>query len=313
VPKEIEPSDELIVHLSHRIPGRVRFKIPSRRHDQVFFDAVARVLSACEGVSSVTANPLTASILVHHTAPLEEIAAYAERVRLLPREATAAWATPAGRPDNTAMGKADEPPPRTPEAARCTTNPGVEVSPGTGPSRVARIALPIGAAFGVFGLMQLARGKIFAPALSLFWYAAQILQLSQHTRRLEEAWQMVSKAAELELAGAGGGIRAERAEDACTLTGGDLGTVRSFYFHGPGRQLNLRARNLASFAELALSIDNATWMHHLRSGDYSQWLYDCIRDDVLAEEVRRIEIRLDADPAESRSQIRAAIARRYAI
>jgi hypothetical protein len=34
---------------------------------------------------------------------------------------------------------------------------------------------------------------------------------------------------------------------------------------------------------------------------------------VLAEEVRRIEIRLDADPAESRSQIRAAIARRYAI
>lgn len=309
MPKEIEPSNELIVHLSHRIPGRVRFKIPSRRNDQLFFDAVARVLSACEGVSSVTANPLTASILVHHTAPLEEIAAYAERVRLLPREATAAWATPAGRPDNTAMGKADKPPPSTPEAARCTTNPGVEVSTGTGPLRVAKVALPIGTAFGVFGLMQLARGKIFAPALSLFWYAAQILQLGQHTRRLEEAWQVVSKAAELvELAGAGG-IRA----GACTLTGGDLGTVRSFYFHGPGSQLNLRARNLTSFAELALSIDDATWMHHLRSGDYSQWLYDCIRDDVLAEEVRRIEIRLDADPAGSRSQIRAAIARRYAI
>jgi hypothetical protein len=52
---------------------------------------------------------------------------------------------------------------------------------------------------------------------------------------------------------------------------GDVSPNRSFYFRGPDGRLNLRAQNLILFLQLAEGIDDATWMYHLRRGDYARW------------------------------------------
>ncbi|WDT82346.1 MAG: hypothetical protein MPW14_11790 [Candidatus Manganitrophus sp.] len=85
---------------------------------------------------------------------------------------------------------------------------------------------------------------------------------------------------------------------------------RSFFFQGPDGKLNLRAQNLTLFMQLADGVDDATWMHHLRRGDYSRWFREMIKDDHLAEEAAQIEAeKLSAQ--ESRARIREKIEARY--
>jgi hydroxymethylpyrimidine pyrophosphatase-like HAD family hydrolase len=92
---------------------------------------------------------------------------------------------------------------------------------------------------------------------------------------------------------------------------GELAEERSFYFRGPDNRLNLRAHNLALFAQLAEGVDAQTWEHHRRAGDYSSWFRAAIKDDELAQEAAGIEADADLDAEQSRSRILAAISRRY--
>src|SRR5439155_593754 len=59
---------------------------------------------------------------------------------------------------------------------------------------------------------------------------------------------------------------------------GELPPDRSFYFRGPQAALNLRAANLKRFCELVEGVDEATWAHHLKRGDYSAWMLNQIKD-----------------------------------
>ncbi|MBA3754493.1 MAG: HAD hydrolase family protein, partial [Nitrospira sp.] len=92
---------------------------------------------------------------------------------------------------------------------------------------------------------------------------------------------------------------------------GELPEDRSFYFRGPDDKLNLRAQNLILFMQMADGVDDATWLHHLRLGDYSRWFQDKIKDEGLAEEARQIERQPNLSPAESRRLIKAAIEQEY--
>ena len=92
---------------------------------------------------------------------------------------------------------------------------------------------------------------------------------------------------------------------------GELGEDKSFYFRGPDGALNLRAQNLALFMQMAEGIDDRTWLHHLRAGDYSRWLRDKISDSELADDVARTEGDEALTPLESRRRIKKAIERRY--
>ena len=94
---------------------------------------------------------------------------------------------------------------------------------------------------------------------------------------------------------------------------GELPPDRSFYFQGPEKKLNLRAQNLMLFLQLADGVDDATWEHHRREGDYSRWLKDSIKDADLAAAVARIEALAKIDPLEGRRQIRVAIERDYTL
>lgn len=92
---------------------------------------------------------------------------------------------------------------------------------------------------------------------------------------------------------------------------GDLGDDKSFYFRGPENRLNLRANNLTLFLQMAEGVDDSTWMHHLRSGDYSRWLGEAINDQALANEVAEIEEDEAIDAMASRARVKQAIERRY--
>ena len=105
--------------------------------------------------------------------------------------------------------------------------------------------------------------------------------------------------------------RAERQRHVRKYAEGELGPDRSFYFRGPGERLNLRAQNLTLFLQMADGVDDETWMHHLRGGDYSRWFRDAIKDPALAGAAAAIERAPGADPAGSRAAIRAAIEQRY--
>jgi hydroxymethylpyrimidine pyrophosphatase-like HAD family hydrolase len=106
--------------------------------------------------------------------------------------------------------------------------------------------------------------------------------------------------------------RVEHRRHVRKYTEGELPPDRSFFFRGPKAALNLRAANLVRFVELADGVDEATWAHHLRGGDFSWWIREMIKDPELADEIRALE-RSGASPAESRRSVLEAIRRRYAV
>ena len=63
--------------------------------------------------------------------------------------------------------------------------------------------------------------------------------------------------------------------------------------------------------ELAEGVDDETWSHHLRQGDYSDWFRSVINDEELAQEVEKIEKMTDASPEKSRALIKSMIEARY--
>jgi hypothetical protein len=94
---------------------------------------------------------------------------------------------------------------------------------------------------------------------------------------------------------------------------GELSEDRSFYFRGPNGKLNLRAQNLTIFMQIGAGVDEATWLHHLRRGDYSRWFRDAIKDEELVQEAAAIEADARAGAIDSRARMRAAIERRYTL
>ena len=93
---------------------------------------------------------------------------------------------------------------------------------------------------------------------------------------------------------------------------GRLGDDKSFFFRGPSGELNLCARNLTSFVDLAAGVDEATWQWHRERGDYSRWVADAIKDPELAADMEEVE-RNGAPPDEARRSQREVIERRYTL
>jgi hypothetical protein len=75
--------------------------------------------------------------------------------------------------------------------------------------------------------------------------------------------------------------------------------------------MKLRAHNLMMFVQIAEGIDDKTWQHHLRNGDYSDWFRRQIRGDALADETAQVEADQALPAEESRKRIIGAVRRRY--
>lgn len=104
--------------------------------------------------------------------------------------------------------------------------------------------------------------------------------------------------------------RSERLRHLRKYAEGDLGP-RSFVFRGERGDGDATARNLVTFTELAGHVEEATWLYHLRRGDYSRWIRESVRDVELADELARIEGDGGLPPGESRRRVVQAIDRRY--
>jgi hypothetical protein len=92
---------------------------------------------------------------------------------------------------------------------------------------------------------------------------------------------------------------------------GELPEDASFYFRGPDDKLKLRAQNLSIFLQLAEGVDDRTWVHHLRKGDYSGWFKRQLKDKKLAKEVAEIEGDKDLSAEESKKLVADAVRKRY--
>lgn len=86
---------------------------------------------------------------------------------------------------------------------------------------------------------------------------------------------------------------------------------KAFFFRGPDDRLNLKAQNLAVFAQIAEGVDDETWLWHLGRGDYERWFRDVIKDDALGEVAERVAN--DPEPETSRREILDAVSERYTI
>jgi HAD superfamily hydrolase (TIGR01484 family) len=106
--------------------------------------------------------------------------------------------------------------------------------------------------------------------------------------------------------------RMERRRHRRKYAEGELPPERSFYFRGPDGKLNLRAQNLIMFRQLADGVDDATWLHHLRNGDYSRWMETAIKDPSLAQTVHNVED-MELSAQESRQRVASAIEERYTL
>ena len=107
--------------------------------------------------------------------------------------------------------------------------------------------------------------------------------------------------------------RSERRRHVRKYSAGELTEEQSFYFKGPDDKLNIRAQNLALFLQVGEGVDEETWLHHLRRGDYSDWFRRIIKDSDLADEVAAIERRRDVGAEEGRALVREAVAKRYTV
>lgn len=155
-------------HLRHFATGRLRVKISEKRHDQAYFARVADAVSAWDSVERVEVNPLTASVLVFFkdlvaltaenalkndlfSVDFDEIETVAEAGFDIARQVF-------GGQTSRAVAAADG-------ALRRLSLGAADLRSG--------VALALLAA----GTYELFRGNIAAPAVTLFWYAGEMLRL----------------------------------------------------------------------------------------------------------------------------------------
>ena len=136
------------------------------------------------------------------------------------------------------------------------------------------------------------QGEELKPGEALFWRKADV-------RTVERLLMAVP--------------RVERQRHRRKYAEGELPPERSFYFRGPDGKLNLRAQNLIMFRQIADGVDDATWLHHLRQGDYSHWMETAIKDASLARIVHEVEGTPNLSAYDSRRRVASAIEERYTL
>lgn len=86
-----------------------------------------------------------------------------------------------------------------------------------------------------------------------------------------------------------------------------LDEQRSFYFRGPAGALNLRAQSLPLFLQIGRGVDDETWLHHLRAGDYSRWFRGILDDEDLARATETVEADGSLDVEATRRRLAAIV------
>jgi hypothetical protein len=142
--------------LSHRISGRARLKIPSKKGDFHYFKSAKEQLPKCNGIETVEVNSMSGSVLIIHASDIEKIAEYARNSNIFNLKNN--------RPDSANLYS-------TVSKAFKDINGKVRGITG-GDMDIAGAAFLILLGLGIY---QISRGNFVAPAwYTAFWYALSI-------------------------------------------------------------------------------------------------------------------------------------------
>lgn len=144
----------------HRMPGRVRLRIASRRRDTEFFQQLKTALEAHEAIELVTVNPVTGTVLILGPGADADIAALAEERNL--------FRIPPSEPSQDAAQIALQAASRLDERLRAATH-----------GRINAPAL-IFLGFAAAGAYQILKREILPPAATLLWYAFEVARYRRH-------------------------------------------------------------------------------------------------------------------------------------
>ena len=176
-----------VAYIEHRLPGRVRLRVPSRRGEVPFFEKVVQELSKHPAIHELTATPLTGSVTLHYLEPLQPITTAAadqklfETRRLEPqtnagRSKRASRLSGSGLADGITAGLSGL-------SLFQATQGNVFGSAAEnfwhafGAQRFLGRA-DIAAGFAALGIYQILRGQFFGSAASLVFYALVMRQMA---------------------------------------------------------------------------------------------------------------------------------------
>lgn len=77
--------------------------------------------------------------------------------------------------------------------------------------------------------------------------------------------------------------------------------------------MNLQVQNLLRFNQIAAGVDDDTWLYHLQRGDFSRWFAECLRDEDLAAETKKVEQQQRPSAEQTRRMVRELIESRYTL
>jgi hypothetical protein len=151
----------VLAHPVHRARGRLRLRIPARRHDSSFFVRLVEQLSALPGVLQVTADPVTAGVLIRFdpTDAADPVATI-ERSGLL----RLVESTPTLSPALTSVRRIVE---RMDQGLADATR-------GVGDLRTLTVMLLL-----ILAARQATRGQFLGPATSLLWSAYELMRFAR--------------------------------------------------------------------------------------------------------------------------------------
>jgi hypothetical protein len=161
--------------IAHVIPGRVRFKVPAKKHDADFFSRLRNFLGSLPGVERVEVNPLTGSVLVLHRLnltsreDLELLAASSEMSGLF----------------RLALQHSEIAPPRPVSLARSLATSAATLNERIKGLTGGIVDVPTLAIAGLVAvsIRQMREGVVFIPAITALWYASSLLKDQLHEGR----------------------------------------------------------------------------------------------------------------------------------
>jgi hypothetical protein len=149
----------------HKLPGRVRLRIPSRVRDAAYFDAVAHGLLEIDSVERVTVNPMAGSLLMLYNGELEW---------LLGEAARHGWFTVEAR-------ERENGPPFERRVVGAIEQIESRLGSAGAPSNM---KTPVVAGLIVASAVQLLRGRWLPSGLTLVGYAAGLSLLGRESGRI---------------------------------------------------------------------------------------------------------------------------------
>jgi hypothetical protein len=146
-------------YLAHSSDGRIRIKVPSMRNDFDYFQQATDTLGTVAGVTTVRTNPRTASILVlHDDLTMDALSKYAMDADLFELQTISVESDIISLETIQAL------------SAQALTIGGTF-------SKSMFFYLLMGLA-----IRQAMKGQLMAPAISLFWYAFEILEQANNNK-----------------------------------------------------------------------------------------------------------------------------------